>query len=172
MNQDPGVGQQLDELRALPAFLQQLLAQFTIMQRKIQPAPGVFSFTEHVCHLRDLEREGYLLRIERMLSEDIPDLPEFDGAKVAAERNYSEEDVETALASFETLRETSLKMLASLSPQQLARKGRIGTFGIIGLEELIHRMVEHDRSHAQELNELKQMIHINADPHTEKRLSG
>src|SRR4051812_17017744 len=35
---------------------------------------GEFSLTEQACHLRDLEREGYLVRARRMLSETTPQL--------------------------------------------------------------------------------------------------
>ena len=35
---------------------------------------GNFSFVEHVCHLRDIEREGYGARIERILNEESPSL--------------------------------------------------------------------------------------------------
>ena len=32
---------------------------------------GSFSFVEHACHLRDIEREGYGARIERILREGL-----------------------------------------------------------------------------------------------------
>ena len=39
---------------------------------------------EHVCHLRDIEVEGYAPRLKRILSEDGPFLPDIDGRRLAS----------------------------------------------------------------------------------------
>src|ERR1043165_5475102 len=65
---------------------------------------GGFSFVEHVCHLRDIEREGYSARIERILSEEVPTLADIDGARLAAERRYNEQRFGEGLESFSEAR--------------------------------------------------------------------
>jgi len=41
----------------------------------LEQTPGEpFCAIEHVCHLRDIERDGYHVRIRRLLTEDNPSL--------------------------------------------------------------------------------------------------
>ena len=53
-----------------------------------RPAAGGFALVEHAWHLADLEREGYGARISRLLAETAPALPDFDGDRIAREREY------------------------------------------------------------------------------------
>jgi len=55
----------------------------------LQNSPDEFSVLENICHLRDLELQGYTPRIRRILAEADPDLADFDGARVAAESSYN-----------------------------------------------------------------------------------
>ena len=72
---------------------------------------GSFSFVEHACHLRDIEREGYAARIEKILTEELPTLADVDGRKLAAERRYNEQRFEDGLAVFSEARESNVSAL-------------------------------------------------------------
>jgi hypothetical protein len=49
-------------------------------------SPGEsFSALEHVCHVRDIERDGYRVRIRRLLDENDPSLVSLDGDELARE---------------------------------------------------------------------------------------
>jgi hypothetical protein len=117
------------------------------------PAPGQYSLVEHACHLRDLEEEGYTLRIRRLLREDSPVLPDFDGKAVAAARNYPGQELEAALRAFEEARLRNVALLDALPDALLERRGWFDD-GTITLRQLAGLMLEHDASHRTELDEL------------------
>jgi hypothetical protein len=121
-----------------------------------QQAPGdFFSFVETACHLRDLEREGYGVRIERILGEDRPWLEDFDGTKVAEERAYREDDFHAALRDFADARSRSLVILRGLEPEHFDRGAELDGTGPVTLAGLLGMMVEHDAIHMRELTELR-----------------
>src|SRR5580700_958822 len=85
------VDQRAALMRALEDMPQYLEHELLALQPELirQPAPdGSFSPVEQVWHLADLEREGFGSRIDRLLSEAEPQLPDFDGAAIAAARRY------------------------------------------------------------------------------------
>jgi len=110
-----------------------------------------FSALETVCHLRDLEIEGYGPRLHRLLSETNPELPDFDGARVAAERNYNAERVEPALEAFQSARETNVREFEGLTEDEWRRAGTLQGTGRITVADLVEMMADHDRSHLEEL---------------------
>lgn len=110
-----------------------------------------FSALENVCHLRDIETEGYGERIVRILQEDNPALPDIDGARLAIERDYNKQNVEEALAAFREARLRNLELLTGLSADQLDRVGTLENVGVINLKQLIEMMKEHDQGHVTEM---------------------
>ena len=117
---------------------------------------GTFSLTEQACHLRDLEREGYLVRARRMLDEDSPVLAGFDGDAVARERNYPAQDARQAARDFAAARSELVALLESVDAPRAARAGffdgrRITLEGLVGMIE------EHDRGHREEIAALAAM---------------
>ena len=79
-------------------------------------APGeTFSAIEHVCHLRDIEQDGYQVRIRRMLEESNPSLLSLDGYEMARQRGYQSAGLEEALSGFGEARAATLARLQRLS---------------------------------------------------------
>jgi len=62
----------VDRLAAMPRLVQACAGRLPRAEWTRQPSPGLFSLVEHCCHLRDLEEEGYTLRLRRMLRETVP----------------------------------------------------------------------------------------------------
>jgi len=112
---------------------------------------GGFSLVEHLCHLRDLEREGYALRIRRILSEDLPELAEIDGNTLATARDYQSQDPHAAWRDWRDARAHTVALLRSALPAQAERKGIYGGLGVITLRELVRGIVAHDATHWAEL---------------------
>jgi hypothetical protein len=143
----------IERLAAMPAHLAAALGSAGPGRWTTQPAPEVFSLVEHACHLRDLEGEGYLVRVRRVLAEDRPALEGFDGAAVAATRHYLAQDASLAAAQFARARGELVALLAPLTPAELAREA---TF--MGkpscMADLVAMMVEHDRGHREEIDAL------------------
>ena len=144
----------MDRLAAMPRLLQTCAERLPRAEWTRQPSPGLFSLVEHCCHLRDLEEEGYTLRLRRMLREDTPVLDDFDGGAVAAGRAYPAQDLVQAMQSFAEARSRNLLVLAGLDRVTLARTARFGEHGTITVVRLAELMAEHDAGHRAELEEL------------------
>lgn len=147
-------------LEETPRHIRQLAAEMTGQDLRWKPSPDEFSVVEQVCHLRDLEREGYGARIKKMLAENGPQLPDFDGSRIAKERDYNHQDFESACREFALAREENVRVMKTLSPEQLNRSGVLEGVGTITLERLFQLMREHDQSHRQELNDLRERIAV------------
>ena len=142
-------------LEETPESIRQVLAGLASRELSWKPAPDEFSALEQVCHLRDLEREGYGARISKLLTENQPSLPDFDGSRIAQERNYNTQDFESAFQDFAQARAENLRVVKTLSPNELNRSGVLDGVGAITLQQLLLLMREHDLSHLQELTDLR-----------------
>src|SRR5262245_66325366 len=110
-------------LESTPALLARAAATLSPEQHRCRPSGGGFSFIENVWHLADLEREGYAVRIRRILSEDEPYLADFDGDRVAREREYKRLDLAEGLATFAIARNRNVRKLRSIHNSDWRRRG-------------------------------------------------
>lgn len=142
----------MNDLSEMPARVAELLGRIT--ERRTRQAGGEFSAVEHVCHLRDIEAEGYAVRIEQLLREDVPLLRDLDGEALARERRYIEQDPDEALRAFASARARSLELLRGADEEALAREGTFEKVGRVSLAKLVEMMREHDRGHLRDLETL------------------
>jgi len=150
----------VDRLAAMPRLLQACAERLPRAEWTRQPAAGLFSLVEHCCHLRDLEEEGYTVRLRRMLREAVPVLEDFDGGAVAARRGYPAQDMTQAMQAFAEARGRNLLVLAALDPAGLARTARFGEHGTITIVRLAELMAEHDAGHRGELEDLLRTLGV------------
>jgi hypothetical protein len=143
----------LEMLAAMPEFVAGAIARAPADALQWKPAPEEFSLVEHACHLRDLEREGYLVRVRRMLAEVLPDLPGFEGATIAQERHYLAQDAHAAARDFAMARAELLSRLHALTAADLAREGRFDGRRIC-VADLVAMIAEHDHGHREEITRL------------------
>ncbi|MED5617892.1 DinB family protein [Ideonella sp. BN130291] len=141
----------LDTLAQMPAQLQALARALPPHRHAWRPGSDLFSLLEHACHLRDLEAEGYQLRIRRLVEEDLPELQEIDGSSWAVERDYQAQSLDEAMGAFAAHRARTVALLADTLPRHAGRKGLFGGFGIVTLGELVRGMAAHDASHREEI---------------------
>lgn len=145
----------LSELRAMPDFLD---ASFTAISPLEAAAPGpndAFSPVEHYWHLADLEREGYALRIRRLREEADRWLPDFDGARIARERNYSSLSLPEGSAAFRAARLRNIEILRTLDVAEWTRRGEQEGVGAVAPCDTPAMMAEHDAVHRREIEEWK-----------------
>jgi hypothetical protein len=110
--------------------------------------PGeTFSALEQACHLRDIEVDGYHLRIRRMLEESDPTLPSIDSYELARERRYAEADAAQVIAAFGVARGATISMLTRVRSEHLERTGTFEGYGRLTLRGLIHYLCSHDQQH-------------------------
>lgn len=143
-------------LQALAGFPEQLAAYYAAVPpayRHWAPASwaGVpsepFTAIEQVCHVRDIEVDGYQLRLRRTLEENDPLLLSLDGEALARERHYAEADATAVLADFRRARRETLALIESLHPEQLQRPARFVGYGALTLASLVHYLCSHDQQH-------------------------
>lgn len=148
----------IDALAGTPAALEQRVQGLTDEQLRFKPRADAFSVLENVCHLRDIEVEGYGRRLGLMLREKNPSLPDLDGAALARERRYNEQPLRPALDAFLSMRRRCLATLADVRPKELARRGHFENVGEVTLGRLLELWVGHDREHMKELDDLLPML--------------
>ena len=146
--------QLVNDIESMPRIIQELLAGVSESDLRARPIGGSWSILEHICHLRDIEQEGYRVRIDQMLNEKNPLLADLDGDRLAIERDYVNQDFGSALEVFITNRTVNAHAIRDLSPSQLSKQAMFENVGPISLLELLIKMREHDREHITELTRL------------------
>jgi len=141
-------------LESTPALLAQAARTCPAGDVTRRPAAGGFSLVENVWHLADLEREGYGVRIRRLLSEDEPALSNFDGDRVARERAYQSRSLAEGLAAFTQARRRNIERLRSVPRAGWKRAGHQESAGRVTLADIPRMMAEHDRAHVDEVRAL------------------
>ena len=142
-------------LRSLPNELQDLIGDLDEDTLRWRPIPDKWSIKEIMCHLRDMEREAYLARYQRMLGEENPFLPNVDQNRIAYESDYINQDAKAALAEFKQLREETIRTLDAATAENWSRGGTHETDGPMTIEQLVVRQIK-----GNDLNHLVQMKDI------------
>ena len=143
-------------LHALAAFPDQLEAHYAAFSPEFArwaPASwdGVpseaLTAIEQLCHVRDIEIDGYQVRIRRTLTETHPTLASIDTDALVRERAYARDEPARVLAAFRAARARTLEMISGLSDAQLARTAVFEGYGPLTLRSLIHYLCSHDQQH-------------------------
>ena len=143
-------------LRALEIFpdqLQSLYAAFAADSKHWAPPSwdGVpsepLTAIEQICHVLDVEVEGYHVRFRRTLEESTPTLPALDTDALAHERGYGERAAEEVFQQFRVARIETLRVIRSLDPQQLERPAWFDSYGAVTVRSLVHYLCSHDQQH-------------------------
>jgi len=143
-------------LASLANFPDQLEAHFAAFPAEfVQWAPpswdGVpseaLTALEQLCHVRDIEIEGYQVRIRRTLAETNPLLASIDTDALVRERAYARDEPVRALAAFRAARAQTMEMISGLSDAQLARTATFEGYGRLTLRSLVHYLCSHDQQH-------------------------
>jgi len=145
----------LGALRRTPVAVAGLVNGLSGEQIAWKPSPGEFSLLENVCHLRDIEQDGYLVRVRRLLLEDDPELQDLDGDRLAAERRYNEQAIAFAHAAFTQARELTVTTLAGVSEADLRRGGTMDGVGHVTLSSLLEKLSDHDAEHLRLMTDLR-----------------
>src|SRR4051812_44217121 len=123
---------------ALAAFPAQLEIHFAAFPRDyVNWAPSswqgvpseAFTAIEQVCHVRDIEIEGYQVRFRRTLDEAKPTLESIDSEALAIQRGYARADVQRMFAEFRDARTQTLALLRGLDRQHLQRPAEFEGYG-------------------------------------------
>jgi len=144
----------LADLERGPAMLREAARRMPEERWRAAPPSGGFCLVEQAWHLADLEREGFGVRVRRLLEEEEPFLPDFDGDRVARERDYASRPLEGGIEAFAAARAANLAVLRSVDRTGWTRTGEQEGVGRITLLDVPRMMLRHDRSHAAEIEAL------------------
>src|ERR1700722_746096 len=143
-----------DQLASVPPFLDEALRSIAVADWD-RHAEGIeFSFRQQLCHLRDVELEGYLVRVTRMTAEASPLMVDLNGTELAQVRHYEIQDPALAVRDFTSLRTATVAKLRGLSRDDWSRLGRFAPDSPFNVRELAAMMLAHDRQHCDEIGAL------------------
>ena len=146
----------LSALAAFPPVLAAHYAQVPAARATWSPPSWDGMPSEHftalgqLLHVRDIEREGYHVRIGRTLAETAPRLADIDSYALAEQRAYSAAsaaDAGAVLADFASARVRTVKMLSQASATDLARPADFEGYGPTTLRGLVQLLCSHDQQH-------------------------
>jgi FMN phosphatase YigB (HAD superfamily) len=137
-------------LRSTPAALATLYRKHPENWEQ-RPTSDEWSSGEVLCHLRDVDFEVNVPRLEKFLSEENPFLAGQDTDPWAEIRQYQKQDGKQALEDFIKARLAVLKQLESIKLSDWDRRARHAIFGPIRLRELVNIIAGHDILHVQQV---------------------
>jgi hypothetical protein len=105
-----------------------------------------FSPIEQICHVRDIEVDGYHVRLRRTLKESNPKLATLDGERLSRERQYAAANAAEVFAAFQRARAETMELIATLSPQELGRTAQFEGRSLT-VRGLVHYLCSHDQQH-------------------------
>ncbi|HYR88415.1 MAG TPA: DinB family protein [Terriglobia bacterium] len=145
-------------LSAMPDFLTASFHSLSEEEAKKTGPNDTFSPVQQCWHLADLEREGFGVRIRRILWEQDPELPDFDGARQAVERDYNTKSLAAGIQAFNQARADNLEVLRSVTLEQWNRTGRQEGVGKVSLCDIPLMMAEHDAGHRREIEDIARSV--------------
>lgn len=143
----------VEQLARMPGTFGGYVARVPTALRTRRPDGTGFSLVEHACHLRDLDAV-FAERIDAVRNADLPVIHSVDGTALAEQRDYLHQDLDDALDAFRVARQRLCTTLSTLQPAQLTRCGLRDGIRRMTLEELVRELLDHDRTHCLELDEL------------------
>ncbi len=153
----PSAAALLSILKATPAALETLSANLEEQEWKQKPAANEWCLTEIVAHLRDVDQEVNLPRLEKVCLEDNPFLPGVDTDPWAAERQYFSQNGPVSRQEFLAARTKLLELVTRLSDIGWQRPARHAIFGPTNVSELVGIIATHDQLH---IHQIYETIHI------------
>ena len=148
-------------LRSTPAVIDTLCSDLPDDVWLSRPAPEEWCPTEVICHLRDVDREVNLPRVQTMLAEENPFIPGKDTDPWAQERQYVCQNGAEALHEFTNTRLELLNLLEELPEDGWKRTARHAIFGPTTLAEVVSINAGHDRLHVQQIMQALQAATTN-----------
>jgi carbonic anhydrase/acetyltransferase-like protein (isoleucine patch superfamily) len=134
-----------------PHWVARRLDRYPDARWALAPATGRWSALEVLCHLRDTDRDVFVPRLERMLTETRPALPDVDMRGWDARREYRTESPRAAHRAWDAARRALIARLEPLGPEDWRRVGTHSIRGTFPLGEMVRDWVEHDLSHRRQM---------------------
>jgi FMN phosphatase YigB (HAD superfamily) len=145
-------------LRGQAAAVDALTRGLTPEEWQRHPSGGGRSALEIVCHLRDVEGEVTLPRLDRIRKQANPFLDAPDSALWVVERGYSTQSGPDAVEELGRLRQRLLQELDALAPEDWSRPARHALLGPTTLAEVLSTAAEHEIVHLAGLRVARTLV--------------
>ena len=120
-------------------------------------APGKWAIRDVLQHLADAELVcGYRLRM--VLAHDRPAITGYDQDLWAKRLRYEDGDVEEAIQDFAQLRQSNLRLLRRMSPEDYKRVGVHSERGEESVEQMLRLYAGHDLLHLRQIERIRQAV--------------
>ncbi len=116
---------------------------------ELRESKGEWRVREIVHHLADVE-VGDAMRLRMMIAHDAPLIVAYDET-LFAQRLHYERPLESSLAIFASLRASNAEIVERLEPSEWSREGRHEERDQYSVEILVHRSIEHDLAHLDQM---------------------
>src|SRR5262245_9839741 len=137
------------DLADFPARIARLIDG--VYDKKAAASRGEWAIFENVCHLREIEADGYAVRIEQLMHEDDPLFRDVNVEELANDRRDADDDCDRALHAFAETRARSISLLQNADERAFEREGRFENAGRVTLAKIVSMMREHDEGHYRDI---------------------
>lgn len=141
-------------LQATPAVLHSIMFSSSSENLGVRPRDGEWSLREVLCHMRDVDQEVNIKRVESILSEENVFIHGQATDQWTVERHYQDQDGQTAFRDFVAVRVRLIEILSGLNSEDWDRRARHTFLGPTTLREMVEIMVDHDRLHLSQASAL------------------
>ena len=114
------------------------------------PAEGEWCVNEVVGHLIEAEERGFRGQIGRIIAEPGRKLIDWDPPEVTKGRRDCEKDGMALLRMLEQDRAQGVRLIGTLTSDQLLLTGEHPLVGTLSVIDLLHEWVHHDRNHVKQ----------------------
>ena len=113
-----------------------------------RPPGSDWSARQVAHHLADGETTAYV-RLRRLIAEDNPFIPDYDEEEFARRLHY-DRPIEPSLEVLRTVRNASLQLLESLTPEEWQRSGTHSDSGPYSVDDWLRIYADHSHDHADQ----------------------
>ena len=118
-----------------------------------RPPGGGWTPRQVVHHLADSEATAYV-RLRRLIAEDSPTIQGYDEPEYARRLHY-DRPIEPSLRVLRAVREASLQLLESLTPEEWERSGTHSESGAYSVTDWLLIYAGHAADHARQIRDAR-----------------
>lgn len=147
-------------LRSTAAAIHTLTRNIASQQWDRNPAPNEWNLTQIICHLKDIDKDINIPRLDLLKKEENPFIASIDTDAWAEEREYHLENGPDSFRQFIDTRKQFIQILEDLDPEDWNTPARHTIFGPTTLKELIKIITQHDRKHIQQIHAILNQVQV------------